>query len=137
MIFLHNSPFDTKEAYCSRQASFQLPHPTSDTAELIHHACTALRRIYRPGVRYSKCGVMLTELTPEDVYQGNFLDTRDRARSKTLMATIDTINHRLGRNTVFYAASGIHRPWTMAATMRSPHFTTDWEQLLTVNALSQ
>ncbi len=37
-IFLQNSPFDPKEAYCSRQASFHLPHPTSDTAELIHHA---------------------------------------------------------------------------------------------------
>ncbi len=134
MIFLHNSPFDTKEAYCSRQASFQLPHPTRDTAELIHHGCTALRRIFRAGVRYSKCGVMLTELTPEDVYQGNFLDTRDRARSKTLMATIDTINHRLGRNSLFYAASGIRRPWAMSAGMRSPHFTTDWEQLLIINA---
>jgi DNA polymerase V len=42
MILLHNSPFDSKEQYFSRQASFQLPHPTSDSAELIHHACTAL-----------------------------------------------------------------------------------------------
>jgi DNA polymerase V len=134
MIFLHNSPFDTKEVFRSRQANFRLPHPTSDTAELIHHACTALRRIFRPSVRYSKCGVMLTELTPEDVYQRNFLDTRDRARSKTLMATIDTINHRMGRNSVFFAASGIHRPWAMSARMRSPHFTTDWEELLIINA---
>ena len=55
----HDIPFDTKEAYCSRQASFHLPHPTGDTAELIHHACTDLSRIYRPGVRYSKCGVMV------------------------------------------------------------------------------
>jgi DNA polymerase V len=75
----------------------------------------------------------LTSSPPEDVYQGNFLDTRDRARSKTLMATIDSINHRMGRNSVFYAASGIHRPWAMSAKMRSPHFTTDWEQLL-INA---
>ena len=88
MIFVHNSPFDTREAYYSRQASFQLPHPTSDTAELIHHACHALARLYRPGVRYSKCGVMLTELTPDTVHQGDFLDTRDTARSKQLMATV-------------------------------------------------
>ena len=84
MIFVHNSPFDTKEAYYSRQASLQLPHATSDTAELILHACHALTRLYQPGVHYSKCGVMLTELTPEDVHRGNFLDTRDRARSRQL-----------------------------------------------------
>ena len=132
MIFLHNSPFDTKEAYFSRQASFQLPHPTSDTAELIHHACHALARIYRPGVRYSKCGVMLTELTPDTVHQGDFLDTRDTARSKQLMATLDAINRRMGRDSVFYAASGINRDWAMAATMKSQHFTTDWQQLMQI-----
>jgi DNA polymerase V len=132
MIFLHNSPFDTKEAYRSRQASFQLPHPTSDTAELIHYACEALACIFRPGVRYSKCGVMLTELTPNTEHQGDFLDTRDITRSKKLMETLDAINRRMGRDSVFYAAAGTKRDWAMAATMKSHHFTTDWQQLLRV-----
>ena len=134
MVFVHNSRFDAREAYHSRQASLQLPHPTSDTAELIHHACTALRRIYRPGIRYSKCGVMLTELTPDTVHQGDFLDTRNTARSKQLMATLDAINRRMGRDSLFYAASGVKRDWAMAATMKSQHFTTDWQQLLQVRA---
>jgi methyl coenzyme M reductase subunit C-like uncharacterized protein (methanogenesis marker protein 7) len=47
MILLHNSPFDAKEAYTSHHASFRLPHPTCDIAELIHHACAALARIFR------------------------------------------------------------------------------------------
>jgi DNA polymerase V len=101
MIFLHNSPFDAKEAYVGRQASFQFPHPTSDTAELIHHAWDAPTRIFRPGIRHDKCGVMLTELTPETEHQGDFLDTRDTARSKQLMATLDAINRRMGRDAVF------------------------------------
>ena len=133
MSFLHNSPFDTKEAYVSRQASFQLPHPSRDSAELIHHACAALTRIFRPGVHYSKCGVVLTELTPDNEYQGDFLDTRDRARSKRLMDTLDSINRRIGRDTVFYAASGIKRDWAMSASMKSQHFTTGWHQLLHVS----
>jgi DNA polymerase V len=132
MIFLHNSPFDAKEAYFSRHASFQLPHPTSDTAELIHYACQALARIFRPGIHYNKCGVMLTELTPDTDHQGDFLDTRDTARSKQLMTALDAINRRMGRDTVFYAASGIRRDWAMARTMKSQHFTTDWQQLLQV-----
>jgi DNA polymerase V len=134
MIFLHNSPFDSKEKYFSRQSSFQLPHPTSDTAELIHHACAALSRIFRPGIHYSKCGVMLTELTPDNEHQGDFLDTRDCGRSKQLMATLDAINRRHGRDSVFYAASGVRREWAMARTMKSQHFTTDWQELLCVPA---
>ncbi len=109
MVFIRNSPFDSTEPYFSRQASFQLPHPTSDTAELIHHASHALGRLYRPGIRCSKCGVTLTELTPDTEHQGDFLGTRDPGRRKRLMAAVDDINRRLGRHSVFYAASGITR----------------------------
>src|SRR5262245_5666837 len=37
-VFLHNSPFATNEAHYSNEASLRLPHPTSDTGELIEHA---------------------------------------------------------------------------------------------------
>ena len=133
LIFLRNSPFDPKEPYFCRHACFQLPHPTSDTAELIHHASNALTRIFRPGIHYCKCGVMFTELTLDTEHQGNFLDTRDRARSKQLMTALDAINRRMGRDTLFYAASGVSREWAMARSMKSQHFTTDWEQLLRVD----
>jgi DNA polymerase V len=45
---------------------------------------------------------------------------------------LDAINRRMGRDTVFYAASGIKRDWSMAGSMKSQHFTTDWQQLLHV-----
>jgi DNA polymerase V len=73
-----------------------------------------------------------TELIPDDVRQGKFLDTRDRARSKALMATLDDINRRMGRGSVFHAASGVKREWATAAMMKSRCFTTDWGQLLRV-----
>jgi DNA polymerase V len=101
MIFQHNSPFDTEETYFIGQASFQLPHPTSDTSELIHHACTALTRIFRPGIHYNKCGVTLTELTPDTENHGDFLDTRDTARSNQLMTALDATNRRMDRDTIF------------------------------------
>jgi DNA polymerase V len=134
MILLHNSPFDPREPYFTRHASFQLPHPTSDTADLIHHACEALIRIFRPGIHHNKRGVMLAELTPDTEHQGDFLDTRDRTRSKHLMAAVDTINRRMGRNTLLYAAAGVRREWAMACSMKSQHFTTDWQQPICIRA---
>ena len=77
---------------------------------------------------------MLTELTPETQHQADFLDTLDRARSKQLMSAIDAINRRMGHDSVFYAAAGTRRDWAMARTMKSPHFTIDWQQLLHVTA---
>ncbi len=77
---------------------------------------------------------MLTELTPDTEHQGDFLDNRDRARSKRFMATLDAINRRMGRDSLFYAASGIKRDWAMAATMKTRHFPTDWDQIMRVRA---
>lgn len=133
-VFLHNSPFDTKEPYYSNAASIALPYATSDTAELIRHACTGLKRIYRDGYHYAKCGVLLTELTSDSIRQGDLFDRPDTDRSRRLMDTLDAINRRMGRDTVFYAGSGIKREWKAYANMKTQHFTTDWKALLAVRA---
>jgi DNA polymerase V len=125
LIFLHNSPFATAEAFYARSIGIGLPYPTSDTAELIDHATSALRQIYRPGPHYSKCGVMLTELTAEGAGQANMFDTRDADRRRSLMAAADAIIRRMGRDTVFYAGSSPRRGWVAFANMKTQHLTTE------------
>jgi DNA polymerase V len=77
---------------------------------------------------------MLAEFTPEGDSQGDLFDTRDDERSRRLMQALDAINHRLGRDAVFYAGSGIRRAWVAASDMKSPHFTTDWHEMMRVRA---
>jgi DNA polymerase V len=132
VVFLQNSPFATAEPFYSNSASFQLPHATSDTAELITHACNALRPIFRPGFHYAKCGVMLTELVADGSQQRDLFDTRDQDRSRKLMTALDTVNRRMGRDTLFYAGSGIRRDWKAFANMKTQHFTTDWGKMLRI-----
>ena len=48
------------------------------------------------------------------------------------MTALDAINRRMGRDTVFYAGSGIRRDWAAFANMKSRHFTTDWRQVMTI-----
>jgi DNA polymerase V len=131
-VFIHNSPFDRREPYFSNGTGFKLPQPTSDTAELIRHACHALTRIFRPGIHYAKCGVMLTELVTEGTEQRDLFDIRDKDRRQRLMTALDTINRRMGRDTVFYAGSGIRRDWAAFANMRTQAFSTEWRQMMQV-----
>ena len=70
------------------------------------------------------CGVMLAELTPEHGGQGDLFDARDPRRQQ-LMHTLDGLNRRLGRDTVFYGAAGVRREWKAVAKKKSGHFTTD------------
>ena len=132
-VLLHNSPFATGEVFYSNRAGFQLAYPTSDTAELIRHATAGLERIYRPGFHYVKCGIMLDELVPEGSVQRDLFDRRDGARTRRLMAALDSVNRRMGRNTVVYAGSGIVRDWKAFANKKTLNFTTNWNQLLTIS----
>jgi DNA polymerase V len=63
---------------------------------------------------------------PEGAGQADLFDARDTARRHRLMAALDTINRRLGRDTVTYAGSGLRRDWAAFANMKPQHFTTDW-----------
>jgi DNA polymerase V len=48
---------------------------------------------------------------------------------KTLMATLDEINAKMGRGTVRSAGEGIQKAWAMRSNNKSNAFTTDWKQL--------
>lgn len=45
---------------------------------------------------------------------------------------VDEINKRFGGETVRLAASGLKRVWQTKFEMRSPRYTTDWDELVTV-----
>ena len=68
--------------------------------------------------------------------QADLFDTRDTDRSRRLMTALDAINRRMGRDTVFYAGSGIRRDWKAYANMKTQHFTTDWRQVMRIKRLT-
>ena len=49
-----------------------LIHPTNDTRKLVDAVLCCLRRIYREEFRYIKAGVMLSDITPAGISQGDF-----------------------------------------------------------------
>ena len=91
-----------------------------------------MQRIYRPGFRYLKCGIMLTELTEAGAAQRDLFDTRDSDRRNRLMQVVDGLNRSMGRDTVTYAGSGINRGWKAVADYKSQHFSTDLRQVITI-----
>ena len=137
LVFMHTSPFAkdaAKDPYYAPQMSFALPVHTNYTPELVHYATWALKKMYKPGYRYMKCGVMLTELVQEGNHTVDMFDTRDVKRQSKLMAAMDHINGAMGKRTLFYAGSGVARPWVGPSSSKSPAYSTDWNSLITVLA---
>ncbi|MFH0911966.1 MAG: DUF4113 domain-containing protein, partial [Planctomycetota bacterium] len=50
-------------------------------------------------------------------------------RGEALMRTLDGINLTMGRDTLYFAAQGMERPWKLRAAFRSPRYTTRWDEL--------
>ena len=135
-VFVRTSPHRPDLPQHAESLLVPLPQPTASTPLLIGAALRGLHRIYRPGHGYQKAGVMLTELTHGDMIQQNLFHRPPR-EDRAVMAALDAINSRWGRNTLRYASSGLARPWRMSQEHKSPAYTTSWEELPKVRASTE
>lgn len=110
------------------------PEPTANNAVIFDAMAPAIPRLFRPHTRHRKCGVILFGLEQAEHRQLELFTERD-ARPQVpdaLYHTLDAINARFGKNTVFALAEGIEKNWSMRRGNLSRRYTTDWEELLTV-----
>ena len=135
-VFVRTSPHRPDLPQHAESLLVRLVQPTASTPDLIGAALRGLERIYRPGHGYQKAGVMLTELTPADRIQQNLFHRPPR-EDGAVMAALDAINRRWGRNTLQYASSGLVRPWRMNQERKSDAYTTSWEELPKVRASTE
>lgn len=136
-VFIHTSHFATKGPHYANAITLRLPQPTSYTPELAAQARRGLEKIYRPGFKYQKAGVMVMDLVPEDGRQLNLFGEGEGGpttleRNRKLMEAVDEINRKMGRNTVRLGAAGLKEAWGMRRSKLSPCYTTRWEDLLEV-----
>jgi len=115
-------------------ASVRLPVPSSDTIEIASEAIKLLQSIYRPGIRYKRSGVLLSEISSGRAVQQDLFDpVRDRNLRRELSSTIDLMNHKFGLKTVRLAVEdGEADHWHSRSEHRSPNYLTDIDQLLVV-----
>lgn len=130
-VFVMTNVFRETDPQYSNGMVIPLPNPTNDTLKLVAAALYGLKRIYKPGYAYKKCGVMLMDLSPQHQRQASlFSQVDDIARhSDTLMSVLDSINARYGRDTLIVAAAGTHRGWAARAENKTPYYTTRWTEL--------
>jgi len=126
-IFLNTNLFAATPYRAS--ANYQFPQATNDTRLVIAAAKICLKRIFKPGLSYQKTGIILCDLQASSISQSDLFQGQMRAEDYKLMDTIDTINQRLGKQTVFYCAEGTQRDWIMQSTQKSFHYTTNWKEL--------
>lgn len=110
----------------------KLPVATSFTQELIKPALELTERLYEKGRIYKKAGVMLSGIVPDDSVQGNLFKKTEENNHRLLMDTIDNVNFAMRDDVLKFASSGTTRNWKMRQELRSPRYTTRWDELCLV-----
>jgi len=128
-VFIRTNPFSPDAPQYSGALRLRLPEPTDDTLQLVKAARYLLKQLYRPGFLYQKVGILLSELQPATLRQGQLFGPADSDRRTRLMGVMDRLNRELGRDTLFLAGAGIDRSWRMRQGNRSPRYTTDWAEI--------
>jgi DNA polymerase V len=129
-VFINTNRFNADPFY-SNAASFGI-EPTQDSFALIEQALKGVRRIWKPGCRYWKAGVMLNDFIDARTAPLHMFPSRDPERSSRLMGVLDNVNGRFGHGTLRPAATGIERGWKAKAELLSPRYTTRVDDLMRV-----
>ena len=109
-VFIRTSPFQKDKNYYTNTKDIDLPIETNDSIELIKHALTALKYIYKKGYKYQKAGIILSELNNVDIYKKNLFSLiNNEEKRKKLMRAIDYTNIKYGRNVLSIAQAGLKK----------------------------
>ena len=130
-VFAHSSPFRPPPQF-SRGVVVPLRRPTADTSILVQAARAGVRRIYEDGYQLQKAGVILLDLASSTLHQGELdLEDSEPEDQSHLMTTIDRLNRRYGRGTVFVGGTGQgrERAWGARQMRLTPQYTTRLEDI--------
>ncbi len=135
-VFIASNRFREDLPQYSNAATLPLPMPTNDTMEIADTALQALAAIFRDNILYTKAGVILSDIEPDNSMQLALFDpVHNRPERSCLMQTMDDINHRYGLKTLHLAIEGGNgQTWKSKCERRSPNYLTDIRELLVVKA---
>jgi DNA polymerase V len=124
---MHGSKFKPNTPSATRVA--RLSPATNDPRVIAQLAGRMTEVMFEAGRVYTKCGVMLEGLEPEGAAQQD-LFARPDPRSPELLAAMDAINGRFGRQTMRLASEGSGpKAYDTKRAFKSPSWTTRIDQV--------
>ncbi len=132
-VSVRTNKFAKDEKHYHNSYYMSLETPTDYLADLTKAAHFCLEQIYRKGVVYKKSMVQLGGLVPRDSQKINMFDPEyDTEKNKIVMGAFDQINKEWGSGTIKTAAMGNKQTWKAKSNLRSPRYTTSWEEIVKI-----
>jgi len=128
-VFVHTDRFKDVPQYAN-SARLSVAPKSDSTLELLPLALKGLNTVYREGFQIRKAGVILNDLELADRAPRRLWDTAVYELHKRLMAAVDALNARFGKDSVRCGLFPSSDAWRTRFERRSPAYTSDWRQLM-------
>ncbi len=128
-VAIRTGMFNPDEAKFAKGIVCELPYPTDDTRLIIRAALQGLDAIFRQGHAYAKAEIMLLDLRQQGEFTDDLFAEVQPIAAEKVMSVLDEINSRWGRGTLRPARIPVTPEWAMKRELKSPSYTTRWDQL--------
>ncbi|WP_336938955.1 Y-family DNA polymerase [Acinetobacter modestus] len=133
IAFVQSNPFDPNVPFYNKAVSYTFPEPTDFAPELAKAATLMLNHIYKEGIRYKKCGVLLTCLEPKSGHTYDLLTDFDEIEKKErLMKAMECVHQKFGKKKIGIGPCFVPgRNWSMSRDKLSKN-PFRWDELLLI-----
>ncbi|MDH2603298.1 DUF4113 domain-containing protein [Acinetobacter baumannii] len=133
IAFVQSNPFDANVPFYNKSITGSFSEPTDCAIDFVKAATRMLNDIYKEGVKYKKCGVVLTGLEPKSGHTYDLLtDFEHIEKKECLMQAMDGIHSKFGKKKISVGPCFVPgRNWSMSRDKLSKN-PFRWDELLSI-----
>lgn len=116
IAFVQSNPFDPNVPFYNKSISGGFSEPTDCALDLVRAATRMVSEIFKEGIKYKKCGVILTGLEPKSGHTYDLLtDFETIEKKEKLMKTLEGVHQKYGKKKLGVGPCFIPgRSWSMS-----------------------
>ncbi|MDC4325727.1 Y-family DNA polymerase [Acinetobacter baumannii] len=116
IAFVQSNPFDPNVQFYNKSISGGFSEPTDCALDLVRAATRMVSEIFKEGIKYKKCGVILTGLEPKSGHTYDLLTDFEMIEKKEkLMKTLEGVHQKYGKKKLGVGPCFIPgRTWSMS-----------------------
>ncbi len=111
--------------------TISLSCPTNSSLIISQCAVSAVKSIFKEGIKYKRAGVIVAGLVSIDNFQLNLFE-KENPKHQPLMKSIDKLNNKYGGYKIKLGNQDLQRTWKMRQERLSPRYTTNMNDVIVV-----
>ncbi|MDN8150553.1 Y-family DNA polymerase [Acinetobacter pittii] len=133
LVFVQSSPFDESAPFYNKSITGAFSEPTDCATDFVKAAVKMVSDIFKEGIKYKKCGVVLTGLEPKSGHTYDLLtDFELIDKKEQLMKALDNVHSKFGKKKLGVGPCFIPgRTWSMSRDKLSRN-PFRWDELLLI-----